>query len=121
MHEFVEDLEGVEVIADDFLIAGFGTSADEIHKSLEKNKRAFLEKCLLWNLKLNRAKERRGQSSVKFRGPETGSGEDLSYLADARTGRRYSTKPISGNGDLPSKLYAPPVRDGRTSEAIGGQ
>ena len=26
MHEFVEDLEGVEVIADDFLIAGFGST-----------------------------------------------------------------------------------------------
>ena len=30
MHEFVEDLEGVEVIADDFLIAGFGTTDDEV-------------------------------------------------------------------------------------------
>ena len=26
MHKFVEDLEGVEVIADDFLIASFGAT-----------------------------------------------------------------------------------------------
>ena len=68
MHEFVEDLEGVEVIADDFLIAGFGTTDDEVNLSLESNERAFLEKCRQWNLKLNRAKVRRNQSSVKFMG-----------------------------------------------------
>ena len=37
MHEFVEHLEGVEVIADDFLIAGFGETATEVNSSLEKN------------------------------------------------------------------------------------
>ena len=68
MHEFVEDLEGVEVIADDFLIAGFGTTDDEVNLSLERNERAFLEKCRQWNLKLNRLKVRRHQSSVKFMG-----------------------------------------------------
>ena len=68
MHEFVEDLEGVDMIADDFLIAGFGVTADEVHKSLEDNERAFFEKCRLWNLKLNRAKVRPCQSSVKFMG-----------------------------------------------------
>ena len=30
MHEFGEDLEGVEVIADDFLIAGFGSTDHEV-------------------------------------------------------------------------------------------
>ena len=68
IHEFVEDLEGVEVIADDFLIAGFGTTDDEVILSLERNERAFLEKCRQWNLKLNRVKVRRHQSSVKFMG-----------------------------------------------------
>ena len=37
MHEFVEDLEGVEVIADDFLIAGFGETNEEINTSLERH------------------------------------------------------------------------------------
>ena len=68
MHEFVEDLEGVEVIADDFLIAGFGNSDREVNDSLERREHAFVEKCRLWNLKLNRAKVKRHQSSVKFMG-----------------------------------------------------
>ena len=59
--------------------------------------------------------------STDIRGPETGSGEDSGHLADARTGRRYSTKAILGDGDLPWKIHVPPVRDDRTSETIGGQ
>ena len=39
--------EGVEVIADDFLIAGFGSTDREVNQSLERNERAFLEKCRL--------------------------------------------------------------------------
>ena len=60
MHEFVQDLEEVEVIADDFLISGFGRSDHEVNNSLEK--------CRLSNLKLNRAKMKQHQSSVKFMG-----------------------------------------------------
>ena len=41
MHEFVEGLHGVEVIADDFVIAGFGDTDEEANKSLEDNKRSF--------------------------------------------------------------------------------
>ena len=68
MHEFVEDLNGVEVIADDFLIAGFGDTEEEVLRSLETNERAFFEKCRKWNLKLNRKKVKRCQSSVRFMG-----------------------------------------------------
>ena len=68
MHEFVEDLEGVEVIADDFLIAGFGKTEDDVLGNLEANERAFLEKCRRWNLKLNRQKVKRCQTSVRFMG-----------------------------------------------------
>ena len=56
MHEFVEDLEGVEVIADDFLIAGFGRTDHEVNQSLERNEHVFFKKCRLWNLKFNRVK-----------------------------------------------------------------
>jgi len=37
MHEFVEGLKGVEVIADDLIIAGFGATTEEAYKSLEQN------------------------------------------------------------------------------------
>ena len=66
--QHLEELEGVEVIADDFLIAGFGNTEHEVNQSLERNERAFLEKCRLWNLKLNRAKVTWHQPSVKFMG-----------------------------------------------------
>ena len=36
MHEFVEDLEGVEVLGDNFLIAGFGISDQEVNNSFKK-------------------------------------------------------------------------------------
>ena len=68
MHEFVVDLNGVEVIADYFLIAGFGDTEEEVLRSLETNERAFFEKCRRWNLKLNRKKVKRCQSSVRFMG-----------------------------------------------------
>ena len=68
MHEFVEDLDGVEVIADDFLIAGFGETDAEVNSSLEKNERAFFKKCREWNLKLNKLKLKRAQTEVRFMG-----------------------------------------------------
>ena len=36
MHEFVEDLEGVEMLGDNFLIAGFGISDQEVNNSFKK-------------------------------------------------------------------------------------
>ena len=33
VHEFVEGLQGVEVIADDLIIAGFGNTTEEAYKS----------------------------------------------------------------------------------------
>lgn len=66
MHEFVEVLEGIEVIVDDLLIAGFGNTDQEVDASLEKNERA--KKCRKWNLKLNKTKLKRAESTVSFMG-----------------------------------------------------
>ena len=41
---------------------------EEVLRSLETNERAFFEKCRRWNLKLNRKKVKRCQSSVRFMG-----------------------------------------------------
>lgn len=68
MHEFVEGLQGVEVIADDFVIAGFGDTTEEAHKSLEQNERSFFTRCREWNLKLNKQKVSRAQTDVPFMG-----------------------------------------------------
>ena len=61
MHEFVEGLQGVEVIADDFIIAGFGDTTEEAHKSFEQNERSFFTRCREWNLKLNKQKVKRAK------------------------------------------------------------
>lgn len=37
MHEAVEGLQGVEVIGDDFLVCGFGDTADEATKDHDQN------------------------------------------------------------------------------------
>lgn len=60
MHAFVEGLEEVEGIAVDFLIAGFGNTDKEVSASLQKNERAFFEKCRKWNVKLNESKLKQG-------------------------------------------------------------
>ena len=68
MHEFVEGLQGVEVIADDFVMAGFGDTTEEAYKSLEQNERSFFTRCREWNLKLNKQKVSRAQTNVPFMG-----------------------------------------------------
>jgi hypothetical protein len=68
MHEFAQDLNGVEVIADDFLIAGFGETGEEVDRSLETNERAFFKKCREWNIKLNKSKLKLSQTEVRFMG-----------------------------------------------------
>ena len=55
---FVQDLE---VIADNFLITGFGSTDHDVTQSLERNEHAFPKKCHMWNLKLNCANVKRHQ------------------------------------------------------------
>ena len=66
MHELVEGLQGVEVIANDFIMAAFSNTTEEAYQSLECNERAFLTRCREWNLKLNKVK--RAQTNVQFMG-----------------------------------------------------
>ena len=66
MHELIEGLQGVEVIADDFIIACFGDTKEEAYKSLEQNVRFFFTRCREWNMKLNRDKVKRAQTNVRF-------------------------------------------------------
>lgn len=68
MHEFIEGLQDVEVIADDFIIAGFSDTKEDAHKSLEQNERSFFTRCREWNLKRNHNKLKREQTNVVFMG-----------------------------------------------------
>ena len=67
MNELVEGLKGVEVIADDFLICGFGASNDST-LSHDDNLCCFLERDRKRGLKLNPDKVRLWLDSVPFIG-----------------------------------------------------
>jgi hypothetical protein len=56
MQEHVEGLHGVEVITDDFVVVGFGSTPEEWHTDHDRNVRAFLERCREKNLKLKKEK-----------------------------------------------------------------
>lgn len=45
MHELIEGLNGVEVIADDFVVAGYGDSLQAATKDHDKSLSAFLQRC----------------------------------------------------------------------------
>jgi len=68
MHEIVEGLSGVEVIADDFLICGFGATKEQAIANHDFNLRLFLDRARKRGLKLNREKIKLRQSSVPFIG-----------------------------------------------------
>ena len=53
MHEVIEGLRGVEVLADDSVVVGFGNTMEEATQDHDRNLDAFLQRCLERNLKLN--------------------------------------------------------------------
>ena len=68
MHEVTEGLKGVEVIADDFVVVGFGDSIEDASKDHDGNLEAFLECCAVKHLKLNDKKLRLRLHEVPFIG-----------------------------------------------------
>ena len=53
MHEVIEGLHGCEVIADDFLVVGYGENMEMGIQDHDRNLRAFLDRCDQRNLHLN--------------------------------------------------------------------
>ena len=68
VNEVVEGLNGVEVIADDFLICGFGATKEEATASHDENLHLFLERARERGLKLNPDKVKLRHDSVPFIG-----------------------------------------------------
>ena len=68
MNEAIEGLCGVEVIADDFLVCGFGDTILEAIKDHDQNLTAFLQRCRKLNLTLNPQKVKLRMSEVPFMG-----------------------------------------------------
>ena len=68
MREHIERLKGVEVMADNFVVVGYGHTPVEWQSDHDRNVRAFLARCRERNLKLNLKKARLRQSEVPFIG-----------------------------------------------------
>ena len=68
MHELVEGLSGIEVVADDFIVVGCGNTIEESNRDHDKNLVKFLERCKEQDVKLNTDKLALQQNEVPFIG-----------------------------------------------------
>ena len=68
MHELAEGLTGIEVVADDFLVVGFGDSYEEAAQDHDKNLLAFLKRWEEQDMHLNPEKMKLKQDEVLFTG-----------------------------------------------------
>ena len=53
MHQLIEGISDVEVVADDFVIVGFGDNDVDAHRSHDDNLLAFIQRCEQSGVKLN--------------------------------------------------------------------
>ena len=68
MHELIKGLEGVEVVADDFLIIGSGETTEEGIRNHDKNIVKFLQRCRKYSLHLNTEKIQFKETEINYIG-----------------------------------------------------
>ena len=68
MHELDEGLNGIEVVADDFIVVGCGNTVEEANRDHDKVLLLFLERCKERGVKLNTDKLNLRQNEVPFIG-----------------------------------------------------
>ena len=68
MHELIEGLTGIEVVADDFIAVGYGDTFEEAAQDHDKNLLVFLQRCKERKVHLNLEKLKLRQSQVLFIG-----------------------------------------------------
>ena len=68
MHELVEGLSGIEVVADDFIVIGSGDTTEEAIKDHDKVLMSFLDRCKERGVKINTEKLDLRQKEVPFIG-----------------------------------------------------
>ena len=68
MHELIEGLTGIEVIADYFVVVGWGHSEAEAIHDYDKNLQALLQWCEVWGVRLNTEKLKLRMHEVPFIG-----------------------------------------------------
>ena len=68
MHQLTEGLHGVEVVADDFVVVGFGDTEEKVSGDHDQNVDAFLRRCEERGLKLYPEKVQLRKKEVPFIG-----------------------------------------------------
>ena len=68
MHELIEGMSNVEVVADDFVVVGYGQTHEEATRDHDATLKAFPERCEAHRLKLNIDKLELRQTEVPFIG-----------------------------------------------------
>ena len=68
MHVLIEGLQGIEVVADDFVVVGYGNTVDEANVNHDKRLHSFLQRCEERGVKLNVDKFKLRQEEVRFIG-----------------------------------------------------
>ena len=53
MHELIEGMKGIEVVADNFIAVGYGDTFEEAAQDHDKNLLLFLQRCKERNVRLN--------------------------------------------------------------------
>ena len=68
IHELIQGLRGVEVVADDFVVVGFGDTLQAAVKDHDRNLEEFLQRCTARGVKLNSNKVSLRKQEVPFIG-----------------------------------------------------
>ena len=68
MQELIEGLHGVEVVADDFVVVGFGDTQETAIRDHDRNLEEFLQRCAARGIKLNSNKVSLRRREVPFIG-----------------------------------------------------
>ena len=68
IEELIEGLHGIEVVADDFVVVGYGNTVDEANVDHDKRLHSFLQRCEERGVKLNVDKFKLRQEEVRFIG-----------------------------------------------------
>ena len=68
LHEQLSGLDGVDILRDDILVAGYGETQEEAEANHDQNLRKLLDRARKVNLKLNRKKMNLKKQQVKFMG-----------------------------------------------------
>ena len=68
MHEVIKGLQGIEVVADDFVAVGFGETLEQANRNHDDHLEVFLQRCDEKNLKLNVKKLKLRMQEVPFIG-----------------------------------------------------